>query len=574
MNGFRLSIDYGTSNTVAVLRGPDGRTAPLLFDGAPLLPSAVYLGADGQLATGRDAARSARLDPSRYEPHPKRRIDDGEVLLADRAVPVAELAAATLRRVAAEARRVAGAPIGSLTMTCPVAWGPTRRAMLSDAAARAGLPAPTLVPEPVAAATYFVSALGHQVPPGRSVVVYDLGGGTFDACVVRRTAGGFEPLAYLGLDDVGGVDLDGLVLAQVGRAVSATAPDTWRRLSQPTDQADRRAFRTLWDDARAAKEALSRQPTVNLFVPLVERDVHVSREDFERDARPALDRTVETTMATIRAARVQPADVAGIFLVGGSTRVPMVATLLHQASGRAPAVLEQPEIVVAEGGLHATAPSAAPVTSAPMSGVPMSGAPMSGVPMSGVPVSAHPASLAPYSAVPASGPTRPGPAGPGATTGLAASGPMAPYQVPVPKKRMTPQIRKLLIGGVIAAVLIVVGTFGVTMLHQQSRRNSTLDLYHKVGLPAGFSEQSDPTMKSNTWLTAKATSNASDAPAKTHDWLAGIMANAPSADDLETNYYGRTPPQFVAADKFGPHSVSFHLSKSGSTYLIETEIIY
>ncbi|GAA4218673.1 Hsp70 family protein [Actinocatenispora rupis] len=565
MNGFRLSIDYGTSNTVAVLRGPDGRATPLVFDGAPLLPSAVYLGTDGQLGTGRDAARSARLDPGRYEPHPKRRIDDGEVLLADRAVPVAELAAATLRRVAAEARRVAGGPVASLVMTCPVAWGPTRRAMLSDAAARAGLPAPTLVPEPVAAATYFVSALGHQVPPGRSVVVYDLGGGTFDACVVRRTATGFEPLAYLGLDDVGGVDLDGLVLDQVGRSVSAAAPDAWRRLSQPADQTDRRAFRTLWDDARTAKEGLSRQPSVTLFVPLVERDVHVAREEFERAARPMLARTVETTMDTIRAARVQPADVAGIFLVGGSTRVPMVATMLHQATGRAPAVLEQPEIVVAEGGLHATAPAApAQRPTSPPTGPPMSGAPMSGVPMSGAPVSAHPAAVAPYSAVPGP-PTAPGPRTAPVT---------APYAPPGPKRRMTPQIRKFLIAGVAAALLIVVGTVGVILLNQNGKRNDTLALYHKVGLPAGFSEQGDPTMKSNTWLTAKATSSSSDAAAKTHDWLTGVMDNAPSTEDLEKNYYGRTPPQFVAAGRFEPHSVSFHLSKSGSTYVIETEIIY
>src|SRR5688500_4358694 len=114
----------------------DGRVRPLLFDGSTLLPSAVYAQADGGVLTGRDAQNSARLDPSRYEPNPKRRIDDVEVLLGDRSWPVAELAARTLARVAEEATRTVGAPIAQLVMTCPVAWGPVRQGMLLAAANR------------------------------------------------------------------------------------------------------------------------------------------------------------------------------------------------------------------------------------------------------------------------------------------------------------------------------------------------------------------------------------------------------------------------------------------------------
>src|ERR671939_63657 len=83
-----LAIDFGTSNTVAMLRAPDGRMRPLLFGGAPLLPSAVYLDADGKILVGEDAEHSARLDPSRFEPNPKRRIDDGQVFLGDAELPV------------------------------------------------------------------------------------------------------------------------------------------------------------------------------------------------------------------------------------------------------------------------------------------------------------------------------------------------------------------------------------------------------------------------------------------------------------------------------------------------------
>src|SRR5690348_192577 len=106
--GLRLGVDFGTSNTVAVLAGPDGRARPLVFEGSELLPSAVWLGPDGTALAGRDAIHAARADPARLEPHPKRCVDDGTVLLGDAEVPVGELFAAVLERVAGEARRVAG----------------------------------------------------------------------------------------------------------------------------------------------------------------------------------------------------------------------------------------------------------------------------------------------------------------------------------------------------------------------------------------------------------------------------------------------------------------------------------
>src|SRR3954465_4676828 len=89
--GHALGIDFGTSNTVAVARWPDGRARPLLVDGSPLLPSAVYAEPGGELNVGRDAVHSARLDPARFEPNPKRRIDDGTVLLGEQEFAVVDL---------------------------------------------------------------------------------------------------------------------------------------------------------------------------------------------------------------------------------------------------------------------------------------------------------------------------------------------------------------------------------------------------------------------------------------------------------------------------------------------------
>src|SRR5690349_11556729 len=118
---YQLVIDLGTCHTVAVVRRPGQAPRPLLFDGSPLLPSGVYRNPDGALAVGRDAERLSLLDPSRFEPYPKRCVDDGSVLLGDAPVPVVELLGALLRRVVAEAAAVDGAP-REVTLTCPADW--------------------------------------------------------------------------------------------------------------------------------------------------------------------------------------------------------------------------------------------------------------------------------------------------------------------------------------------------------------------------------------------------------------------------------------------------------------------
>src|SRR5690349_12897933 len=215
--GMHLGVDFGTSNTVAVLRWPDGRARPLLFDGSPLLPSAVYAEPGGTLVVGRDAVHSARLDPGRFEPNPKRRIDDHELLLGDRELPVVDALAAVLSRVTEEMRRTTGNAPVEATLTCPASWGATRRLVLADAARAAGLGEVRMVPEPVAAATYFTQVLGRDVPIGSVVVVYDFGAGTFDASVVARTSSGFEVLAVDGRDDIGGIDVDDAIVAHIGR---------------------------------------------------------------------------------------------------------------------------------------------------------------------------------------------------------------------------------------------------------------------------------------------------------------------------------------------------------------------
>jgi actin-like ATPase involved in cell morphogenesis len=324
----------------------------LLFDSSPLLPSAVFAAADGRLVVGRDALHHARFAPGNLEPNPKRRIDEERVLLGDREVEITDLIAAILRHVHDEAVRVSGGAALAVAVTHPAGWGPVRRLVLADSAAAAGLGEVTLVPEPAAAAHYFTGVMDRQLAADRALVVYDFGAGTFDASVVRPTDGGFQVVAIDGLADVGGIDVDAAVIEWLRTSSPAEAGPVWARLTNPETTGDARERHLLWDDVRTGKEVLSRSTSIDLRLPLLDREVPVTRAEFDRVAGPLVERTVRTTAALVRHAQLDPAQIGGVFLVGGSSRIPLVGSLLERTLGVRPTAAEQPELVVAEGSLH------------------------------------------------------------------------------------------------------------------------------------------------------------------------------------------------------------------------------
>ncbi|MFF0314151.1 Hsp70 family protein [Micromonospora sp. NPDC005252] len=367
--GYALGVDLGTSNTVAVLRWPDGRTRPLLMDGQPVSPSAVYADPDGTLHVGMDARRLAQADPARFEANPKRRVDEPTVQLGDRAYAPAELLAAVLTAVG----RAAVDAVGFLppaVLTCPAAWDDTRRQVLADALLRAGWPqaaehtlaGPTppgtrLLREPVAAARYYTQVLHRPVPVGGAIAVFDFGGGTLDVAVLRNEGAdpwgdsGFRVVADGGLPDLGGLDLDAALVQRVGELLGERHARRWARLVRPSDPAQRRDQVRLWDEVRGAKETLSRSAVAPVAVPGVAEAVRLTREDVERVAAPLLHRAVQRAREVIATAGLRPDQLAGLFLVGGSSRIPLVARMLHAELGVAPTVLDQPELPVAEGAL-------------------------------------------------------------------------------------------------------------------------------------------------------------------------------------------------------------------------------
>ena len=349
-----LSVDLGTSNTVAVLSAHGRPPRVVDVDGASMMPSAVFAAEDGNLVVGRDAERRARLDPARFEPNPKRRIDEGTLLLGTEVVPVTDALAGVLRRVIDEtSRQLGGKKPDEVRLTHPAQWGPVRRNVLLSAARQAGMGSNlVLVPEPVAAAAHFASFPGQTLLPGQALAVYDLGAGTFDVAIVGATQNGFVVLAEAGLADLGGLDVDQALLEHVGRQVSARDPGRWQSLLRPVSTGDRRAQRALREDVKAGKESLSRHPQTEVPLPEPFEDVLVTRVELEALIRPGMLRSVELLAATIRSTGMTPNRLVGIYLVGGSSRIPLIATLIAEQLRVVPTSLDQPETAVALGAHH------------------------------------------------------------------------------------------------------------------------------------------------------------------------------------------------------------------------------
>ena len=338
-----LSVDLGTSNTVAVLCAPGLPPRLVEIEGSATMPSAVFALDDGGLAAGRDAQRRARLDPARYEPNPKRRIDEGSLLLGDVVVPATDALAAVLRRIADEAARLPGGDrLDEVRLTHPGRWGPVQRGVLFAAAHRvAGFACRvTLIPEPLAAAAHYATAPGRSPRPGQALAVYDLGAGGLD-CSVLSAPGepGCATLASNGLDALGGLDLDRVLAEHL-------APG----LRRPRTAADPRADDALVEGIRSAREALSRHQLARLPAPFA--DVCVTRRELEVLIRPYLLRGVDLLAGTVHRAGLTPSALAGVYLVGGAARIPLLASLIAERLGVQPTSPDRPETAIAFGAHH------------------------------------------------------------------------------------------------------------------------------------------------------------------------------------------------------------------------------
>jgi YVTN family beta-propeller protein len=341
-----LGIDIGTTfSAAAVWR--DGRAETIPFGNrANVVPSVVLLGDDGTLVVGDAAARRAVVESRRVAREFKRRLGDRvPVMLGEQRFEAQQLLAAMVAWIAERVREREGAPPDHVTLTCPANWGEFRRGLLLEAANDAGFRRAELVVEPVAAAIHY--AAQERIEAGAYIGVYDLGGGTFDATVLRKTDDSFEVHGTpMGDDRLGGIDFDQAVLAHV----AASLGDRWTRLDL-TDVSTLRAVAQARANAVEAKEALSTdmEATIPVILPGITEDVRLTRAEFEGAVRLQLQRTVDVFRQTVVASGLEPSQLHRILLIGGSSRIPLVSQLLTQQLGVRVAVDAHPKYAVCLG---------------------------------------------------------------------------------------------------------------------------------------------------------------------------------------------------------------------------------
>nr|WP_255426981.1 Hsp70 family protein [Pseudonocardia sp. C8] len=338
-----------------------------LGDRSVVSPAAVYAREDGELVTGDAAVRRAVSNPDRVCREFKRRLGDPTpVILSGSAYPVSMLLGAVLRDVVARVTDTEGEPPERLVLTHPANWGPYRRELFDEVPEAAGLTDGRIavqraVTEPEAAAAHY--AASRRLGEGDTVAVYDLGGGTFDATVLRKQADGIEILGTPeGIERLGGVDFDEAILSYVNYQAGGALTEL-----DLGDLQTSVAMARLRQDCVLAKEALSidTETTIPVFLPQRHFDVRLTLTEFENMIRAQIESTIGALTRTLQSARVTPDDLSAVLLVGGSSRIPLVARMLSEELGRPIVVDTHPKYAVALGaaelarGEAGTAPAAA-----------------------------------------------------------------------------------------------------------------------------------------------------------------------------------------------------------------------
>ncbi len=325
----RLGVDLGTTWTAAALNA--GRPEVLQLGTHSLaMPSVVAL--DGEsFVVGEAAERRLASDPSGGVREIKRRLGDTTPMVVGGRPygPEALLAPLLSDVIARSAAQLGGAP-DAVTLTHPANWGEYKLDLLREIARLANQEPVDLLPEPAAAALHYAQ-LG-RIQPGDTVAVYDFGGGTFDVAVVRCGESSSEVIGTPGgLERLGGVDLDQIVLAHVNTALDGKLAEL--DSSQPETRA---AIGEIRRACTAAKEALSTDSDAAIPIALgdLRTEVRLTRSEFEAAVRPRIEDTLGALDRALASAGVAVGDLAGVLLVGGSSRIPVVAEMVGAHSGR------------------------------------------------------------------------------------------------------------------------------------------------------------------------------------------------------------------------------------------------
>src|SRR3954468_4498005 len=341
-----LGIDLGTTNSeIALYRD---RRPEVLGDeqGRLILPSVVGLSEAGELLVGEAARNQFLLYPERTIRSIKRRMgSDARVRLGEREYTPQEISAIILSRQKEIDERRLGRPVRKAVITVPAYFSDAQRQATREAGEIAGLEVARIINEPTAAALVYEAAQ-HQ---GKRILVYDLGGGTFDVSVVRIEEGVVEVISSHGNNHLGGDDFDHKIVEHVLEHL---------KIKHGVDAADRpQVMARILRSAEDAKKRLSDHPYARIAEEyladkdgtLVNLDLELSRLDYEEMITPFIEETLGAIHIALESAGLASSQVDEILLVGGATRTPLIRRRLAEAFGKDPRGEVDPDLCVAMG---------------------------------------------------------------------------------------------------------------------------------------------------------------------------------------------------------------------------------
>lgn len=355
LEGQTVGIDLGTTYSAIAQLDPNG--APISLpnaDGKVITPSVVLLGDDGKVIVGPTFERMSLEDPSHIVEAIKRQMGNKDffVVYQNKKLTPEFISALILKKLKQDAEKTIG-PIANAVLTVPYYFNDIRRKATQDAGRIAGLNVIDIINEPTAATLAYAWQRGELgrvdlASKERTILVYDLGGGTFDVTVVRYTPTSFRVLATDGDVMLGGLDWS-------RRIVDHIAEQFHRKFNEDPRE-DPESMMTITQECEDAKRELSAkaQVPINCYYKGKSLTVALTRGDFERMTGDLMQRTRDTTELVMQQAGMKRGQLDEVVLVGGSTYMPVVEAMLREVTGRAPSRAVIPEEAVAQGAcIHA-----------------------------------------------------------------------------------------------------------------------------------------------------------------------------------------------------------------------------
>ncbi|MCQ2958221.1 MAG: molecular chaperone DnaK [Candidatus Gastranaerophilales bacterium] len=341
-----IGIDLGTTNSVVAVMEGGKPTVIANAEGSRTTPSIVGFSKSGERLVGQLAKRQAILNPDRTVSSIKREMGNNyKVSIDGKDYTPQEISSMILRKLADDASKYLGEKVTSAVITVPAYFDDAQRQATKDAGKIAGLDVLRIVNEPTAAAL----AYGLEKKETEKVLVFDLGGGTFDVSILEIANGFYEVLSTNGDTHLGGDDFDQKIINWLC--------DEFKKVEGIDLSADKQAMQRLKEAAEKAKCELSSVVETNINLPFITADANgpkhldltLSRAKFEELSADLIDRCKTPMEKALSDAGLSKGDINEVVLVGGSTRIPKVQELVKEYTGKEPNQSVNPDEVVAVG---------------------------------------------------------------------------------------------------------------------------------------------------------------------------------------------------------------------------------